>query len=67
MHGKAASLKAEKTAKEIFKDRVLSKNLPEILIKKVDLDNGINILDFLSENRILASKVKQEELLLIKE
>ncbi len=56
LHGKAASLKAEKTAKEIFKDRVLSKNLPEILIKKVDLDNGINILDFLSENRILASK-----------
>ena len=34
----------------------IGKNLPEIKIKKKEIEKGINILDFLSQNKIMTSK-----------
>ena len=56
LHGKVASKNAEKTAKETFETGGLGSHLPEIKIKKRDLEKGINILDFLSINKIVSSK-----------
>ena len=51
-----AAKKAEKTAKETFEGGGVGKGLPEIEVKSSDLEKGIALLDFLSENQILASK-----------
>jgi len=56
LHGEKASKKAEQTAKETFEGSGLSLDLPEIKVKSSELNKGINILDFLSDNRIMASK-----------
>ncbi len=56
LHGKDAAKKAEKTAKETFEGGGVGKGLPEIEVKSSDLEKGIALLDFLSENQILASK-----------
>ncbi len=56
LHGELASKKAEQTAKDIFQKKGISLNLPEIKIKLTDLKKGINILEFLSKNKILYSK-----------
>ena len=56
LHGKAASSKAEKTAKETFQGSGLGTNLPEIKIKLSYAKKGINILNFIVENNILYSK-----------
>ncbi len=63
LHGENASKKAEMTAKETFEGRGLSKNLPEIKIKLFDAKKGINLLDFLSENKITNSKSEARRLL----
>ena len=56
LHGEAASTKAEKTAKDTFEGNRLSPGLPEITIKSNEIEKGINILDFISKNKILSSK-----------
>ncbi len=56
LHGRPASVKAEKTAKETFETGGSGKDLPEIKIKKSELDQGIKILDLLSNNKIMSSK-----------
>jgi len=56
LHGEAVSKKAEKTAKDTFEGTGLSSGLPEIKIKFNEVKQGINILDFISENKILPSK-----------
>ncbi len=56
LHGKSAAVKAEKTAKETFESGGFGTNLPEIKIKKNDLEHGIKILDLLSANKIMSSK-----------
>ena len=56
LHGEAASKKAEKTAKDTFDGNGLSSGLPEIKIKLNEVKQGIKILDFISENKILPSK-----------
>jgi len=56
LHGKAASIKAEKTAKETFQSGGLGADLPEIKIKLSNVKKGINILNFIAENNILSSK-----------
>ena len=56
LHGKPASKKAEKTAKDTFEGGGLSSGLPEITIKFNEIEQGINILDFISKNKILLSK-----------
>ncbi len=56
LHGKLSAIKAEKTAKETFESGGSGTNLPEIKIKKVELELGIKILDLLSSNKIVSSK-----------
>ncbi len=56
LHGKPASLNAEKTAKATFVSGGSGDELPEIQIKKSSLKLGIKILDLLSSNKIMSSK-----------
>jgi len=56
LHGETASKKAEKTAKDTFEVGKLNSGLPEIKIKSNEVEQGINILDFISNNKILSSK-----------
>ena len=56
LHGVNASKKAERSAKKTFVSGGLGSELPEIKIKKSEVRKGLNILDFLSENRIMSSK-----------
>ncbi len=56
LHGKNASKKAEKTAKETFVKGGFGTDLPEIKISSIEVNKGINILDLLSSNKILPSK-----------
>jgi len=56
LHGEIASKKAEETAKDTFEKGGLGKDLPEIKIKIDDIEKGINILDFVANNKILPSK-----------
>ena len=56
LHGVKASKIAEQTAKETFEGSGLGLDLPEIKIKLSAIDEGINLLNFLSENKIMSSK-----------
>lgn len=56
LHGEIASKKAEKTAKETFEGSGLGADLPEIKLKLNEINKGINLLDFLSKNKIMTSK-----------
>ena len=56
LHGKTASKKAEKTAQETFVSGGLGVDLPIIKIKENLIKKGVNILDFLSTNKIVSSK-----------
>ena len=56
LHGTEASKEAQKTAQETFHGTGIGKNLPEIKVKKSEVDKGINILDLLAANNILTSK-----------
>ncbi len=56
LHGKAEAKKAEQTAKETFETGGLSSGLPEIKIKLNEINKGIKLLDFLSNNNIMSSK-----------
>ena len=56
LHGESASKNAEKTAKDTFEDRGMGSDLPVIKIKSSEIKKGINILDFIANNKILSSK-----------
>jgi tyrosyl-tRNA synthetase len=56
LHGKDAAAEAASTAKETFQGMGIGKNLPEIIIKKNELEKGINILDLLIISKIMLSK-----------
>ena len=56
LHGKIASQKAEKTAKETFESGGIGLDLPEIKILESEIKEGMSILDFLSKNKIMSSK-----------
>ena len=56
LHGETASKKAERTSKDTFGGVGISLNLPEIKIKFEHIRNGINILDLLSNSKIVSSK-----------
>ena len=56
LHGEIASKKAEQTAKETFEGSGLGLDLPEIKIKSSEINSGIKLLNFLSENKIMSSK-----------
>ena len=56
LHGDSAAKNSAKTAKDTFEDGKMGLNLPEIKIKLSDMKKGINIVDFISTNKILPSK-----------
>ncbi len=56
LHGEVSSKKAELTAKETFEGNGLGMNLPEIKINSSEIKKEINLLEFLSNNKILSSK-----------
>ena len=56
LHGVKAAKNAEKTAKDTFEGKGYSLNLPEIPVKEKEIDQGINLLSFLSKNKIISSK-----------
>ena len=56
LHGEIASKKAGQTAKETFEGDGFGSDLPEIKIKSNEVNKGINLLDFLSKNKIMSSK-----------
>ncbi len=56
LHGKNASLKAEQTAKETFESKGLGSNLPIIKVELNEIKKGLNVLNFLTENKITSSK-----------
>ena len=56
LHGEIVSKKAEQTAKETFEGSGLGADLPEIKLKLSEINKGINLLDFLSKNKIMPSK-----------
>ena len=56
LHGAAASKKAEQTAKDTFGKKGLSLNLPVIKVKLNDVNAGIDLLNFLTSNKIMSSK-----------
>ena len=56
LHGRNAAIKAQQTAKDTFEKGGLGSDLPEIKVKTSEIKKGINILDFISENKILTSK-----------
>ena len=56
LHGKAATQKAEQTAKNTFEKKSIGDDLPSINLKKVEVINGINIVDLVITSNLLNSK-----------
>jgi tyrosyl-tRNA synthetase len=56
LHGEKKAKESENTAKETFVGSGMGQNLPIILIKESVLKNGINVVDFLNNVKILNSK-----------
>ena len=56
LHGEAAANNAEETAKDTFESGGIGKDLPEINIKKSELEKGVKILDLLFSSKIMSSK-----------
>ena len=56
LHGKIASDKAAKTAKDTFEGGGIGSDLPEISIDLEKIKNGISILEVIVDNKILTSK-----------
>ena len=56
LHGKSAAQKAEKTAKTTFESGGFGGELPEIKVDSSKVNFGINLLEFLSSNKIMSSK-----------
>jgi len=56
LHGKEKAKESEITAKETFSGKGISENLPERLIEKSQIKDGINIIELLSISKILNSK-----------
>ena len=56
LHGEKKSNESESTAKETFLGRGIGQNLPVIFIKGSFLKNGIDVIDFIDNTKILNSK-----------
>jgi len=56
LHGKAATQKAEQTAKNTFEKKSIGEDLPSINLKKEIVINGINIVDLVITSNLLNSK-----------
>ena len=66
LHGEESSKKAAQTAKNTFEGGVLASGLPEINIKKEEINKGVNILDLIANNKILSSKSEARRVILNK-
>ena len=66
LHGEEASKKAAQTAKNTFERGTLTSGLPEINIKKEEINKGVNILDLIANNKILSSKSEARRVILNK-
>jgi len=58
LHGEKKAKESENTAKETFEGNGVGQNLPVVLMKSSLFKNGINVIDFLSNTKILDSKSK---------
>jgi tyrosyl-tRNA synthetase len=56
LHGEKNARECEKTAKETFAGKGIGKNLPESLVEKSQLKNGIYLIKLLYDNQIMISK-----------
>ena len=56
LHGRKAAKNSELAAKEAFSGNLLGSNLPSIKIKSKDLDNEVNIIDFVILSKLENSK-----------
>ena len=56
LHGEKNAKESEKTAKDTFDGNGMGENLPETLIEKSQLKNGINIIELIHSNKIMISK-----------
>ena len=56
LHGKAASKKAEQTAKKTFVSGSIGEDLPTIKINKTEIQVGINIVDLVFLSNLINSK-----------
>jgi len=56
LHGEKNAKEAEKTARETFEEGGVGKSLPEIILKKNKLNNGVQILDLLANEKIFKSR-----------
>ncbi|MDA9091968.1 tyrosine--tRNA ligase [Pelagibacteraceae bacterium] len=56
LHGEKKSKDSEKTALETFAGSGIGQNLPVVLVKESLLKDGINIIDFINNTKILNSK-----------
>ena len=56
LHGEKKANDSEKTAKETFDGGCIGKNLPETLIAKSQLEDGIKIIELLYDAKIMNSK-----------
>ena len=66
LHGEESSKKAAQTAKNTFEGGALASGLPEINIKKEEINKGVNILDLIANNKILSSKSEARRVILNK-
>ena len=56
LHGKAAAVKAEQTAKNTFEKKSVGADLPTLVLKKEQVINGINIIDLVTATNLSNSK-----------
>jgi len=56
LHGKAAAVKAEQTAKNTFEKKSVGTDLPTLVLKKKQVINGINIIDLVTATNLSNSK-----------
>ena len=56
LHGEENASNSEKTAKDTFDGKGIGQNLPETIIKKAKLKDGITIIELLYESKIMNSK-----------
>ena len=56
LHGKAAAVKAEQTAKNTFEKKSVGTDLPTLVLKKEQVINGINIIDLVTATNLSNSK-----------
>jgi tyrosyl-tRNA synthetase len=66
LHGEELAKKAAQTAKDTFEGGALASGLPEIKLKKEEINKGVNILDLIAKNKILPSKSEARRVILNK-